>query len=407
MQMHRPCSLLSAIASAPEQHRTSMPRFTPSESTLLVSDAADKVIAASSGSIAQTLFPSVESRPCVPVPPPKVSVVVLNWNGKEDTLQCLASLRQLTYPNYRVCVVDNGSSDDSVNAIATRFPEVGLIPVGRNLGYAGGNNVGIRAAIDDHGAAYVLLLNNDTVVAPDLLEWMVGAATATPNVGAVGAKTYFLDRPDVIWASDIRWQQDIRRIAILDLGATDQDPNATASVATDFVCGCALLAPTSALERVGLLEEAFFLNYEDSDWCARARELNFGMVLSLGAKVWHRGSASFGGGESPMHAYFMTRNRLLWIERHIGLGTALVELAGEIRSLVGALWLEMRWVEVGQRTTMRGVIWRLLSLPRRLSKRCANPYFRVKALATRDYVTRRFGDCPPAVRLLRRHGGVA
>ena len=344
--------------------------------------------------------------PSPPLPPPEVWLIVLNWNGKDDTLRCLASLRQLTYPNFRVCVVDNGSSDDSVEVISSCFPEVKLIPVGRNLGYAGGNNVGMKSAIE-HGASYVLVLNNDTVVAPDMLEWLVDAAVTSAHVGAVGAKIYYMDRPNVIWSAGSRWQNDIRRFVLSGYESLDLEPGSTDITETDYACGCAFLAHVSVLARVGLFDEAYFLNFEESDWCARARRMGLRMYLASGAKLWHRGSASFGGGESPLHAYFMTRNRLLWIERHIGLRAALAELWTEIRWLLNVVGREMRFVGDGESATFRSAYWRLRSLPRRFGYQFSNPHFRVKVLALRDYVTRRFGDCPEGVRMLRKRSGDA
>jgi GT2 family glycosyltransferase len=118
---------------------------------------------------------------------PKVGVVVLNWNGKEDTLACLESLASVTYPAFEIYVVDNGYSDGSVPVVRSRFPNSTVIENGRNLGFAGGNNVGIRYALE-RGADYVLILNNDTLVAPDLLDRMMGAALRESDVGVVGAK---------------------------------------------------------------------------------------------------------------------------------------------------------------------------------------------------------------------------
>ena len=106
---------------------------------------------------------------------PKVAVIILNWNGKEDTLECLASVKKLDYSNYEIVLVDNGSVDDSVDAISKQYPDMTLLQTGENLGYAGGNNVGIRWALEQ-GADYILLLNNDTIVAADLLSAFINAA---------------------------------------------------------------------------------------------------------------------------------------------------------------------------------------------------------------------------------------
>jgi len=132
---------------------------------------------------------------------PFVLVLVLNWNGWRDTLKCLSSLKGLDYQNSRVIVVDNGSTDDSVIWIRRAYPEIELVETGVNLGFAGGNNVGIRYALK-HGAKYAWLLNNDTLVAPNTLTEMVMIAKANPKVGAVGSVIYHLTRPNEVqeWA---------------------------------------------------------------------------------------------------------------------------------------------------------------------------------------------------------------
>ncbi|MCX6022275.1 MAG: glycosyltransferase family 2 protein, partial [Chloroflexi bacterium] len=118
---------------------------------------------------------------------PSVSLVVLAWNGRDDTLECLKSLAAVSYPRLEVVVVDNGSSDDTVRAVRESYPAVQLIENGKNLGYAGGNNVGILYALD-RGADYVMLLNNDTVVHPDFLDVMLETLQANPDIGVLGAR---------------------------------------------------------------------------------------------------------------------------------------------------------------------------------------------------------------------------
>src|SRR3989304_8553833 len=129
---------------------------------------------------------------------PPVYVIVLSWNGKNDTLECLASLQQLTYPNARVVVVDNASSDGTCDAIRSAFPNIELIVNNSNLRFAGGNNVGIRRSLE-RGAKYVLVLNNDTVVDRDFLSRLVEAAESDKKIGVVGPKIYYYDKPRRIW----------------------------------------------------------------------------------------------------------------------------------------------------------------------------------------------------------------
>jgi GT2 family glycosyltransferase len=129
---------------------------------------------------------------------PRVDIIVLNWNGLRDTLHCLQSLKRADYPAFRVLVVDNGSSDASSTSIRQRFPEVTLIENSENLGFTGGNNIGMRQALEEE-ADYVLLLNNDTEVAPDAVRLLVETAESDPRIGIAGPIIYYYDRPKMIW----------------------------------------------------------------------------------------------------------------------------------------------------------------------------------------------------------------
>ena len=125
---------------------------------------------------------------------PKVTVIILNWNGKEDTLECLASVKKIDYSNFEIVLVDNGSVDDSVEAVSEHYPDVTLLQTGDNLGYAGGNNVGIRYALDNK-AEYVLLLNNDTVVDVQLINAFIVASKAIVNRAIMGGKYIIMHNP--------------------------------------------------------------------------------------------------------------------------------------------------------------------------------------------------------------------
>jgi len=248
----------------------------------------------------------------------KVGVVVVNWNGKRQTLDCLESLRSLTYGNYRVIVVDNGSTDGSQEAIASGFPDARLIECGRNLGFTGGGNVGMRSALDDDAEA-VLLLNNDTVVAADLLQLLAGPLFSVPMVGAVNPKIYYYDDPKRIWSAGgvVDWRNGVtrqRRLNEIDDGQPEEQ------VELDYGVGCALMARRDAIESVGLLDDAFFAYYEEVEWCQRLRRRGYKIVYVPGAKVWHRVSTSL--TDAPQTAlYYFCRNRLLFLKRS-GAGAA-------------------------------------------------------------------------------------
>jgi len=263
---------------------------------------------------------------------PGVTIVVLNWNGLTDTLACLESLSHLDYPSYEVVVVDNGSSDGSAAQIRSRFLREGslvtLIENDENMGFTGGNNIGLRRALEggrgalsdestarrllDEPAAYALLLNNDTEVAPDFLRLLVEAAEADPSVGVAGPTIYYYDRPRVIWSigGEIDQRRGRTRMSGLDMRDDGQFGQEVQDV--DFVTGCAMLVRREAMENVGLLDERFFAYYEEAEWCVRMRQAGWRVVHVPRAHVWHKISPS-ARADSPLVHYYMTRNRLLFL----------------------------------------------------------------------------------------------
>jgi GT2 family glycosyltransferase len=242
----------------------------------------------------------------------RVVIIVLNWNGLADTLKCLESLVCLDYPDYKVVVVDNGSTDGSPAHIRERFPDVALIENGENLGFAGGNNVGLRWALGQ-GADYVLLLNNDTEVAKDSLSLLVKAAEADQRIGVAGPTVCYYDRPPIIWSAGggIDWRRGKTWMMGLnepDIGQFGEDPREV-----DFVTGCVLLVRARAVEEVGELDERFFMYYEDTEWCVRIARAGYCIVHVPRAKVWHKISPGE-QADSPLIHYYMTRNRLLFLK---------------------------------------------------------------------------------------------
>jgi len=245
-------------------------------------------------------------------PAPGVAIIVVNWNRRADTLACLSSLSRLQYPNYEVIVIDNDSTDDSVTAIQAAHPQVTLIETGENLGFVGGNNVGLEHA-RTLGADYALLLNNDTEVAPDFLQRLVEAAEADPQVGIVGPLIYYFDRPDVVWSAGgaIDWAGGSTRM----LGLNEQDHGQfdAAPYSVDFVTGCALLIKMALVEQVGMLDPRFFAYYEETEWCVRATRAGQKILLVPQARIWHKISLTAREASPQVH-YYMVRNRLLFLK---------------------------------------------------------------------------------------------
>lgn len=243
---------------------------------------------------------------------PQVAVIVLNWNGLADTLECLESLSHLDYPRYRIVVVDNGSTDGSVEAIRELFPDVAIIENGENLGFTGGNNVGLRYALAQE-TDYALLLNNDTEVAPDFLSRLVQAAEADPRIGIAGPTIYYYARPDLIWSAGGMINRSRGQTRMIGLNEQDTGQYSLAPHEVDFVTGCALLVKRAVMEQVGLLDERFFAYYEEAEWCVRARKGGFKIIHVPTAKVWHKIPLD-ARDHSPLVHYYMTRNRLLFLK---------------------------------------------------------------------------------------------
>lgn len=242
---------------------------------------------------------------------PLISVVVLNTNRREDTLACLASLAAATYPRLSVMVLDNHSTDGSPEAIRARFPAVQVVPLAANLGYAGNNNVGIRLALEQ-GADWVFVLNEDTWVAPDCLERLITAAQADARIGIVGPLVYTFNEREISSAGGwIDWAH----ADAVNQGMGEQDHGQYPSRPVDFINGCGLLISRPALQAAGLLDESFFIYWEETDWCARVRRAGFRLWFEAGAVMRHKAPIrheAFG----PSTLYYATRNRLRFFARH-------------------------------------------------------------------------------------------
>jgi GT2 family glycosyltransferase len=242
---------------------------------------------------------------------PTVSVIVLNYNGREDTLACLRSLEHVMYANVNVIVVDNASTDGSADMIREAHPQMTLIETGANLGFTGGNNVGIHYALD-HGADYIMLLNNDTIVAPDMLNLMVEIMESNHQIGVTGPMIYYYSAPETIWSAggQINWKRGMT--SMIGVNEEDKSQYGLAPRPVDFVTGCALLVRRDVWEKVGLLDDQFFMYYEETEWCVRASRAGYQIYHVPQAMLWHKISLQE-RESSPRTYYYMTRNRLLFL----------------------------------------------------------------------------------------------
>lgn len=242
---------------------------------------------------------------------PLVSIISVNYDHPEVTCQLLSSLRQITYPNVEIIVVDNASPNDDPSVIPNSFPEVHFIRSNENLGFAGGNNLGIRIA----KGKYVLLLNNDTEVDSGFLEPLVAKLENDPTAGAVSPKIKFFHTPDTLQFAGLSPVNPytIRSrgygYGVKDNGQFDQD------AITHFVHGAAMMVPMAVVRQVGLMAECYFLYYEELDWATRIKNAGYTLWYIHNAVVLHKESIST-GRMSKLKIYYMNRSRLLYLRRN-------------------------------------------------------------------------------------------
>jgi hypothetical protein len=268
---------------------------------------------------------------------PVVAVIIVIWNGVEDTLECLRSLAGEGYPNKQIIVVDNGSEDGSAERIRAEGFEVCLIQTGKNLGFTGGNNVGLAEALRS-GVKYSFLLNNDTTVEPGSIGALVDAAEKSPRGGIFAPVIHYYDSPSEVWFAG----------AFLSLTRGEAVHNNflhprrdSAPYTSPWVSGCAMLARMAAVEEVGGMDDRFYLTWEDVDWCLRMRAHSWGVEVVPSARILHKGGRS-GAKLQGIRSYYAVRNSLLLALKHSGRGyfAALVRITG--RHLRSALRSEGR-----------------------------------------------------------------
>ncbi len=302
----------------------------------------------------------------------KIYIIILNWNGKQDTLSSLTSLKKVTTP-HEVVVVDNGSTDDSAERIRSCFPSIHLIETGENLGYAGGNNVGIQYALEKN-ADFLFILNNDTTVEPNILE-----AFLKRDAPIQGGKTHLMNNPKILDHLGGNW--NIEKGAFKLVGAQALASEWKNPITLDYVCGAALFVKAEVFKKVGLFDPRFFLFWEESDWCLRAKRKGYLSTVCPEAILYHKVSASFTGGK-PHTTYFWWRNRLLWIERNC--------TSEERKTLMKTVWRDFFH-------TLKLYLLKSLQLAfsKKTEERCLRlRTYRAKLIGIKDYFFRHFGNGP-------------
>jgi GT2 family glycosyltransferase len=284
---------------------------------------------------------------------PQITIIILNWNGWIDTIECMESIFQISYPNFSIVLIDNGSTDESVKKIKeycagqieirSKFFEydpnnkpfdvivqtkdeieqgitnkvseirpdkkIILIVNDKNDGFAEGNNIGIKYSIKILNPDYLLLLNNDTVVSPDFLDKLVDFAIKNPRAGMIGPKVLYYDDATLINSAGVKFHWWTGLGINRGIGRIEQEKyNKTKEV--DCLLGCAILIKRSVIEEIGLLDKDFFMMLEETDFCLRAKKKGYKIYYNPEAKVFHKEAASL-QKVSGTRLYFLHRNRVL------------------------------------------------------------------------------------------------
>lgn len=291
----------------------------------------------------------------------KVYAIVLNWNGLDDTVDCVRSMASLDIPEgveLTVVVVDNGSEQFQVAPLERVLPSVKIVRNAVNLGYCGGNNVGIRLALSE-AADWVWVLNNDTLIGAGALRPLLETGDRNPRVGAVGGKVLRTDRPDTLWMAwgRVTWLQ-----SLIALVGKDRPDGAAWDVErkVDWIPGCSILMRARALEEIGGFDENFFAYHEDVDWAARAQNAGWELWYNGASVIRHAVNASSGGEEASytgFRSYLSARNSVLYARRH-GSTPQKLRLAAAIVASLPFQWARraLRGQSAGVRMKIRG--WR-------------------------------------------------
>lgn len=245
-----------------------------------------------------------------------VLAIILNWRQAEMTLECVRSLTRMAEPQPAILVIENGSDDGSGLVLQNALLPGEVLEMPQNLGFAGGANVGLQRAIDD-GFDYALLVNNDAFPATDMLTRLL--TETADDVALLSPKILYEAEPERIWFAG--GLQDPRLLELRERGKGELDgPKWQRSQDVDYLLGTCLLVNLAAIKDVGLLDDRYFMYYEDLDWSIRCRAAGYRLRLVADARVYHRVSASSGGAESPDKRYLLARSSVLFFRRHAALG---------------------------------------------------------------------------------------
>jgi GT2 family glycosyltransferase len=243
----------------------------------------------------------------------RLAIILVNWNGSEDTLNCIESIHSSIYKDYFIVVVDNGSSANQILKLKESKSDFVLIETGDNLGYTGGNNKGIEYAMACN-VDYVFLLNNDTYIASDTLHTIMQSVDSDKKIGVLSPKIFFHPARNLLWSAGTDFNK-LFLIGKLSGYKTEDNGQFNQGRDLDYVTGCAMLIQSQVIRDVGMLCDDYFAVCEDLDYCFRVRDKGYRVVYEPLATVWHIESASSGGVDSPQYVYYQTRNHFLFHNR--------------------------------------------------------------------------------------------
>jgi len=295
---------------------------------------------------------------------PRVSIIILNWNGWRDTIECLESVYRINYPNYDIIVVDNNSKDESIEKIKeyakgnvkikSKFfnfdtankpikiiefsytekifkkkqdedvenyitkLELVLLRNDDNYGFAEGNNIGIKYSLENLNPDYILFLNNDTVVEKQFLKEMITWTETDEKIAAAGPTIYYYDEPEKISSSSSNIEYKIINIPKIKINTKIKlKYEYNQAEAVSCVDGTALLVKKKVIEKVGAFDPDYFMYCEEIDWCFRMKKEGFKVLFVPKAKIWHKIATSSGGGFNSFLAYYKTRNKILFVRKNL------------------------------------------------------------------------------------------
>jgi GT2 family glycosyltransferase len=244
-----------------------------------------------------------------------IAIVLLNYNGLEDTRKCLESIERIPYRPLQIIVVDNASAEDPTEILQAEFPRCIVLRSETNQGWAGGNNIGIRHTLPQD-AEYVILLNNDTLVSEELVYRLVHAAQGRPEFGVIGPVINHMVRPDEVQTDGCLFIREDGSGFFQRKPVERKRCSPPAITEVDIVNGCCMMISKRVFETIGLIDERFFLIHEESDFCLRARQAGFLCGVIGESLVWHKHSASFTRAGNWRQRYYDVRNLFLLLRLH-------------------------------------------------------------------------------------------